>query len=114
MPNRPAEPEAERGFFEQEVAPRGNRGARRDDVGVRVVVVFEDKAREAHRRPARVVELDPVTGDTAVRLDLIDLHRREVRHHAGFERVLLRVELGVRAGSPRVGRRAGVDGARGW
>ena len=71
----PPSPNAKRRFLEQEVAVGSDGRPDRDHVGVGVVVVAEDQAADSTGDAARVEELHPVAGRTAVGLDLVDLHR---------------------------------------
>src|SRR6185369_15071969 len=79
-----AEPEAEPGLLQYEVAARVDDGRRRDHVGsVRVVVVEERPAGDVRRGRAGIEQLDPVAGHPAARFDLVD-HNSE---HAGAARI---------------------------
>ncbi|CAB4690725.1 unannotated protein [freshwater metagenome] len=75
---RAAEAEPEVGLVEHVQRTGSQRRPRRDRVeGVGVVGVLELQARQIHRRRAGVDELCPVADRVAVRLDLVEAHRRQ-------------------------------------
>ena len=80
---------------------------------VRVVVVDDAPAGDVDRARARVDELDPVAGRAAVRLHLVDVHRRHRRCAAPFAAPLVDSDCGRERAGPVRAAAVGGGGVRG-